>query len=380
MSKLLLISFDAVGSKRLNELKNRPTFKKVFEGASVVTDVQSLFLTNTYPIHASVATGVTPENHGLVSNTEPFPKRYPKWCYQAKGLKARTLWQAAHEKGLKTAAVMWPVTAGAREINYNIPEILKLPGESQIALNLRYGTPLLSIRLFFKYRHLMRGIEQPYLDFFSTACMVDILNTRKPHLALMHLTAFDSLCHQYGTEAPELEKAMDALDNNLKALLEAAGDEYTVIIFSDHSQLDVSHVMLPNEGLGENGGFVECCGGSAFFHPGSGDVEAVREKLAQEEGFNRFLTREEMAVCGRAELPFGMAAKPGFVYEAFHSGEKANHGYPADYEDYSVFYLAKGPKFKSGLRLTGGSLLDITPLARKILELNMPNIQGNERF
>ena len=396
MPKLLLVSFDAVGSVLVDRLCERESFRRFYERAGVVRDVKSIYLTNTYPVHASVSTGVLPSEHGIISNTEPFPKRHPRWCYEAKKIKAQTLWQAAKGKGLKTAAVLWPVTAGAKEINYNIPEILTLPGESQIAMNLKYGSPLLSIRMFLKYRHLMNGTAQPQLDVFVTACMADILKRKQPDLALVHFTAFDTLCHHYGTEAPQLETALDALCANLETLMNAAGEGYEVIVFSDHYQLDAKKVATPNEVLLQMGliekdeedeyrlesrnCFFECCGGSGFFHPGSCDkktVEAVREVLMRQPEAHRLLTREELETCGRGDLPFGLAAKPGWFYNAFYrEDEQANHGYPADYENYSVFYMVKG---RSG-HLTGGTLLDVTALAAKLLQLDMPEIKGEARY
>ena len=396
MAKLLIVSFDAVGSVLLERLCERETFRAFYEGAGVVKDVRSMFLTNTYPVHASVATGVPSCDHGIISNTEAFPKRYAKWCYEAKGFRARTLWQAAKAKGLKTAAVLWPVTAGAKEIRYNIPEILTLPGESQIAMNLKYGSPLLSIRMFLKYRHLMQGLSQPQLDDFITACATDILKRKKPDLVLVHLTAFDTICHHHGTEAKELDIAMDSLCAHLEEMRQAAGEEYKVIVFSDHYQIDAPNVALPNDILfdmqllkkdaagdyqpGKKRCFIECCGGSAFFHPGECDGETIKKvekALLDSPEANRLLTEAEMAECGRSHLPFGIAAKPGWFYNAIKvTHELANHGYPPDYDNYSVFYMLSGAAEKK----TGGTLLDVTALAAKMLDLDMPKVKGKARF
>lgn len=389
MARLLIVSMDAVGDPYFDQLYARPHFARLAQRAAVHRGVSSVFLTNTYPVHTSVATGLVPARHGLINNTRPFPNRHPRWCYQERHIRAQTLWQAAAQKGLSVAAVMWPVTAGSKTIRYNIPELMAQPGENQVLLNLRHGTKLLQLGAFLRHRRLLNGTRQPARDRFATACMADILRKNKPDLALMHLTAYDSLCHENGLDAPVLQTAFDALDENLGLLLDAAGD-MEVILFSDHGQLPAERPILPNELLVERGYlekddtgeykentgahcFFECSGGSGFFHPGrlvAGEVEQVRGQVAELPGFGRFLAAEEMATCGRADLPFGFAAQPGYAVEAHYIGEKANHGYPADYDGYQVFWLHAGAGAVPGAQ-TGGSLLDIAPLAAGILGLDM---------
>ena len=376
-------------------LLTRPHFAALAAQSEITRGVSSVFLTNTYPVHASVVTGVTAAYHGQSNNTEAFPVRHPQRHYKASGLRVKTLWQAAAEKGLTVAAVLWPITGGAREIRWNVPELMAQPGESQVAINLRYGSKLLQIGLILRHRALMKDIgTQPGLDSFATACMTDILRRKNPDMALAHLTALDALCHRHGLDAPELEMALDSLDENLGKLLAAAG-ERDVILFSDHAQLNVEHLLFPNRLLETEGllakdaegeyvrataqCFFECSGGSAFFHPhgpecpnGPDEAQLLRIRAQTEvlEGFGRFLTFAEMRDCGRESLPFGFAARPGYACAAYPSEERGEHGYPTDYADYQVFYLLRTADTSPGTK-TGGSLLDIAPLAAQLLDLRM---------
>lgn len=341
----------------------------------------------SYPIHA---TGVPPCQHGLVCNTYPFPSRHAPWHSAASDIHARTLWDAAAEKGLRTAAVMWPSTARSKAIRYNIPEVLPAPGKSQIFTSLAAGSKWLQLRLALRHRHLLRGIAQPWRDEFVTACMADILRTKRPGLALMHLTAYDSLCHQHGKNYDALQIAFASLDKNLNTLLQAAGDDTSVIVFSDHGQLPVHTSVLPNDTLvhmgllhktndeyapGDAGCFFECAGGSAFLHAGGLDesrMQAVRAEAQSLPGFARFLWPEEMRQSGHSELPFGFCVLPGFSLDAVPGHEKANHGYPLDYDNYQVFYAVRAPGHAPGTT-TGGSLLHLAGIAADILGLDMPN-------
>lgn len=391
MKKLMIISFDAVGDKEFGRLMKYPNFATLAAKSAIVHKVKSIFLSNTYPVHTSVSTGVEPVDHGLINNTDREPTHNPRWWYDAKRIKAKTLWEAAYQEELSVASVLWPVTGGAKEIRWNIPESMAAPGKSQLLTNLKNGSKRLQIKLFFRHGHLMDGIKQPALDSFTTACMKDILIEKQPDLALVHFTAYDTLCHLNGLDSQELDKAFEALDQNLGTLLEAAREDVNVIVFSDHAQLPSKKDVLPNKMLArefsytnesKNGYnmskcYFECCGGSAFFHNvslGDGAVEKIKEETAKLIGFNRFLTDEEMRISGRSNEAFGFCVKPEYGIHDFVSYEKANHGYPLDYDDYDVFYMGCGPNFKTGASAEGGSLLDIAPLACEILGLTMRGI------
>jgi hypothetical protein len=263
------------------------------------------------------------------------------------------------------------------------------PGDNQLLLNLKNGSKLTQLCLWLRYRRLLEGIAQPARDRFAAACMADILRRRRPGLALMHFTAYDGLCHQHGEDFSILDKALGVMDEELGKLLEAAGEETAVILFSDHAQLDVEHTVLPNDILvdmgllvrdetgayrpGERGCFIECCGGAAFLHPGKlENIEPLRRELEKSPGFNRWLREDEMRVCGREELPAGFCPLPGYQYEAYAAGEKGQHGYPVDYEGYRVFYALRSPSVCKGSQLKGGSLMDLAPLALRLLGENLP--------
>jgi len=385
---MLIISFDAVGDDEFERLEEYPAFSAFSKKAASFRGVPSIFPSNTYPIHASVATGVMPNVHGVRSNTQSFPARYPVWNNREDGIRVKTLWQAAAAKGIDTAVVFWPVTGFSKTIRYNIPEVLTRPGESQALTSLKAGSKLLQAKMMLKYGKLLDGVNQPRLDEFATACMRDILRDYKPGFALVHLTAFDAFCHKNGKGSDALKTACESLDRSLAILLEAAGDERDVIIFSDHSQINLHTVIEPNSVLtkagllyrkgetyipGESGCYIECCGGAAYLHAGSlsnSQVEEIRASIEQSEWFRRFLTSEEVFNAGYEGVAFGFCAKAGYSFATFAHTHKAEHGYPIDMPDYKVFYMVKGAGLQPGSVTQGGSLLDIAPLVARSLGID----------
>ena len=381
--KLLLVSFDAVGSDELPILRGMPNFRRIFADGSIFPDLKTTFISNTYPVHSSIATGVVPGVHGLICNTMLQPENpKPWWNYDSRLLKADPIWKKASKHGLKTAAVMWPVTAYAKEIVWNVPEIMVKEGESQVSANLRCGSKIPQLLSYVLHRKLLRGIEQPERDRFAAASMVDAIHLIRPDLMLMHLTAYDSLCHEFGRGSDQTMMALREMDQILGQLYDASGKDTSVIVFSDHAQLNVHTAVDPNrilEMLGylnyhENGtvtdaqGVFQNCDGSSFFFNRGMDpdlVGLVKDAVLADIAVERLLTDAEMNESGYAgQAEFGICARPGYYFKAANV-EKATHGYPTDYPDYRVFFAVSEPY----PAIETNSILEVHKAALKILGL-----------
>ena len=379
---VLVISFDAVGDKAFEAMasdsRQYPAIARFRQEAHYQGDVKTVFLSNTYPVHATVSTGKLPKDHGIISNLLPPKKNGERpWAEMASGIKAKTIWEAAREKKLSTAAMLWPVTCGA-DIDYHMPEVHPQKGQNMLARSLRDGNALFQLAALLKHggklikavKGLAHGGGQPALDNFTTAVTCDMLKAKKPDLALVHLIAYDTLFHSAGSKGKELDSAKKALDTNLGRLLESSRYCDTVIVFSDHSQLDVHGNINLNAVYGSTA-FFEQAGGSAFADKGAESLTADMEK---QPWFGRYLTKEEMEESGYAgKALFGIAAKPGFFFSESSAACKGNHGYPADYEDYRVFYGVRGKNFAPGQEQAWlkKRLTDITAIIARELNLDM---------
>lgn len=366
---LLVISFDGISDTVFEEMAQSGQFPSIsrFKGNSTyVGGVKTVFVSNTYPIHTSVSTGKLPKDHGITSNIlQSMGHSNDKWAQLESLIKSKTIWQAAKEKGLKTAAFLWPVTCGAK-INYHIPEVHLLKSQNRILSQLKHGSKLFQLKLFLKYRKQLAKIQnietsQPTLDNFITASVASLLKKKKPSLTLVHLIAYDTICHEVGpNDNDKLYLAKKAMDDNLAKLLRVwKGD---ILIFSDHSQLSVNETI--NLNVLYNSNFVQM-GGCAFGNN-------VPLNLENQYFFGRYLTKEEMHESGYAGIfAFGIAAKSGFSF-----GEKpvkGDHGYPTTYENYNTFYaINKEIDYKHKLK---NSVLDVTAIIAKELGIDMDILQ-----
>jgi predicted AlkP superfamily pyrophosphatase or phosphodiesterase len=375
---VLVISFDAVSDKVFEAMakdsKNYPNVAKFKNEAYYAGGIQTIFVSNTYPVHTTISTGKLPKDHGIISNLLPPNKIGERpWAQMAKYIKARTIWEAAREKKLTTAAMLWPVTCGAK-ISYHMPEVHPEKGQNLLFRSLLYGSVFFQLSTFFKYRkkliEVIKNLKhggQPELDNLTTSVTCDLLKKKKCDLVLVHLIAYDTLFHFSGSKGKEIEMAKKSLDDNLGRLLEC-WEENTVIIFSDHSQLDVHETINLDEIYGN--AVFEQAGGCAFFHK---ETKGLALKIEKMPWFERFLTKEEMEESGYADKQvIGIAAKPGYAFSE-SSKYKGSHGYPSDYNDYNVFYCVKGKNFVQHQEQNEHKkhITDITAIIAGELNLNM---------
>lgn len=398
---LAMISLDAVDNENVAFLKTLPNFGALTKRGTLVEHVAPTFVTNTYPIHSSIITGVYPNQHGLIDNLKTQPgKAHPDWNTEAKLLRAPTLYQKAALAGFTVCSILYPVTEGSPDIRYNIPEI---PGHMPLIRRarrmLKGNAPYLigyAIRnMKHKKRHGVAG-----LDDLTTACAIDTLRRKRPNLLLLHLLDVDTNKHEFGPNSREVKEALIRLDERLGKLTQAMEtlfqpEEWGVIVFSDHGCLPVHTAIDPNDALKQYGlirepanapgdfdAFFHNAGGSAFcrlYRPEKQkDLEAVIAKLLKEPYAERLLTQEEMHLGGFSGSFFcGIEAKEGYCFGKFHLGQ---HGYALKAEGYRPFYFAAGPGIAKGETLSGGCVVDICPLAAELLGLPLWEMDGKNRI
>ena len=371
---VLVVSFDSVSDKVFEAMAadsaSYPNVARFKREAYYNGGIETVFVTNTYPIHATISTGKLPKEHGVVSNLLPKNKNGEQpWAQMARLIKAKTIWDAAREKNLSTAAMLWPVTCGAK-IDWHIPEVHVEKGQNLVARSLRYGGARFQLAMLAKYggklAKALKGAGQPALDDFTTSATCDLLKKRKPDLALVHLIAYDTIFHFAGSKGKEIETAKKAMDENLGRILESWGEGGAAIVFSDHAQIDVSETTNLHALYGD--AVFEQVGGSAFV-----DKTVVGKSLEAQSWFGRYLTEKEMDESGYArEGLVGIAAKPGCIFSE-KDKYKGAHGYPADYDGYKVFYAVRGAGFAPG-RAQGwlkNRVTDITAIIANELDLDM---------
>lgn len=391
--RVMVISFDAVGSADLAVLQTLPHFQKALENAALCRHVNSVYPSLTYPAHTSIMTGRMPKNHGVVNNVRLQPEREkPDWIYQRKEIKAPTLYSQARKKGMKTAGLLWPVI-GRSGMDYYVPEIMVTrKWQNQILVNALNGPLGYQLGLQCRFGHLRSGISQPGLDDFITESALYTIRKYNPELFFLHLTDVDTMRHQYGVHHEEAARALERHDRRLGRILEALAEtgemeETTVVLLGDHYQKDVNRAACLNYALKKAGlltvrngrirswkAFAQNCDGSCYLYlnPKLYRKNAAAKQEAQEvqrrvqDVVGRLAGREEFGIervftgkeAGRLGADPGcflmLEAKEGWYFaddfdrlikkpeQAEGSRMWGTHGFLPQGEAYQTFFAMKG--------------------------------------
>ncbi|HJE44902.1 alkaline phosphatase family protein [Levilactobacillus namurensis] len=412
-SRLIVISLDALGSRDLDEhLDDLPNLRRLLATGTRVKRVQGIYPTLTYPSHTTIITGQYPREHGIVNNTKRQPQRQsPDWYWYQRDVKVPTLYDLVRQQHQKTAAFLWPVTAGSK-ITYNLAEIF--PNRiwtNQVLVSLKASSPAFLLRMNQKYGHLRRGIQQPELDDFITACAVDTITHKKPQLTLVHLVDMDSMRHRYGVRSPQAMAALRRLDKRVGQLIDAtieAGTfaETNFAILGDHYQINVDHMIHLNQAFAQRGWltatkegtvkndwhvWAKTCDGCTYVYTRNfADNQALKTLLEQTEGVERVISGDAAASRGAdPQCQWLVEAQAGYYFtdetrrpavveavdpETLGQPDRYHgvHGYDPDKPDYFTTLVLSGPAIKSGHVIDTAELVDEAPTFAHLLGVHFP--------
>ena len=125
---VLMISIDGLKPEYITQADAHgmkvPYLRTLIRDGAYAEGVVGIWPTVTYPSHTTLITGVWPAEHGIYNNLEfdPLQQYSSAWNWYAPLIRVPTLWTAAHKAGLRTASVGWPVSVGAADVDYLIPE------------------------------------------------------------------------------------------------------------------------------------------------------------------------------------------------------------------------------------------------------------------
>lgn len=407
---LVIISLDSLGFRDINEHQTElPTLNKLVNGGTWVKEVNGIYPTLTYPSHTTIVTGQYPNVHGIVNNTKIQPeRRSPDWFWYQKDVKSTTLYDLARKQGLKTAAFLWPVTAGSK-INYNLAEIF--PNRiwtNQVLVSLRASSPLFILEMDKKYGKLRNGIKQPQLDDFITACAVDTIKNKKPNLTLLHLVDMDSMRHRYGVRSDDAMQALHRLDAHVAQVIQATKEAGTFedtnfVILGDHYQINVDKMIHLNTMFAKRGWLTakpdqtfkkdwsvmaKTCDGCTYIYTRNFDqMKRLRELISSVEGVERiYSTQEAIARGADPNCTLMVEAKAGYYFtDESDRGQvvekvteemmgnpdryRGVHGYDPQKPGYKTTLLFNGPMVKSGHTVEKANLVDEAPTFAKLLGL-----------
>jgi predicted AlkP superfamily pyrophosphatase or phosphodiesterase len=353
----------------------------------------------TYPSHTTIVTGVKPAKHGIYFNNL-FEPNGPtgKMYWNDSSIKSPTLWTAAKQKGLKTAALFWPVSADA-PVMYNIPDI----GGMGEAVREQYARPAgfvddIRKQLFHDSIRIEYGKDHNVANIASY-----IIKKDQPNLMAIHFFSVDHYQHEQGRQGPLVKEAVADADSSVGIIidaLKAAGiwEKTVLIVTGDHGFMDVKTSVNPNVWLVKAGLITDVkkdewkaqfysVGGSSYLYlKDKNDQKTVQQVIAllndlpaEERKFFTIVDSQMMqasesnpdvafALTGENGASFGNAMKG----EAVKPGHGGSHGYFPNFREIRTGFVAVGPGIKKGGMIKEMNLTNIAPVVARILKLSLP--------
>lgn len=263
---VILITIDGLRGDMIADYAS-PTenLKQMRRGGLWVDWIRGVAPAATYPSHTTIITGLRPSEHGIYYNA-PFRGNEPKTVsnWYADSIHGETLWQAVSAKGGKVASLFWPVSAGARGVDYNVPEFWSLdPNANQMKYLKGYCKPVGLLDTLERYAtgvlrdenftagSVNRDAYEAYMANF-------IMNHYRPALLTLHLITTDYAQHQTGLNTDRTRRAYESADNAVGLIVDNLRatkmiDSTVVIVTGDHGFVDIDRLIAPNVWLVRNG-------------------------------------------------------------------------------------------------------------------------------
>ena len=388
-----------------------PNLRRIVAEGDHSDGALSTFPSVTYPAHTSLATGVRPARHGITSNRsfDALGENGEAWYWYTEELKARSIWQVAHDAGYKTALIGWPVTVGA-QASWLVPEIWRARNAEDLKLIRALSTPGLLHDVERRFPgHGVRLAPPNTRDDAFVDVAVHVLQAGKPALMLLHIFNVDSAQHEHGLWSSQAIAAIENADQQLGRLIETLTQlgmlaHTALVVASDHGFVDITRQLNPAALLREAGllevdenGKVSAWraasianGGSAYIYVEGGRAELAEQvkllftQRAQQpgSGIARVLLPADIAAVGgdpRAAL--ALDAEPGVAFgSSTHAFEikpsgRATHGYDPERPQMRASLLVLRPGQKHGL-VHGARLIDVAPTIARWLGLRLPDVEG----
>jgi predicted AlkP superfamily pyrophosphatase or phosphodiesterase len=324
-----------------------------------------VFPTLTFPNFYSMATGLYPEHHGIVSNTMrdsvlgSFTLSDTEAVHDPRWWRGEPIWVTAVRQGKRAATFFWPgsdvAIGGVRPTYYKVYDPT-VPNAERV-------------------RQVLAWLSLP--------------PDHAPALITLYLGDVDQAGHEFGPNSPQTDSAIAGVDSAVGALMSGIehlglGQRVNVVVVSDHgmTELDPTRVMYLDDYI--DLGSVEIVDRGAFLSlvPRAGAEESVYRRL---RGANRHLT-----IYRKSDIPaayhykshpripaiIGVADDGWVVLTRPQRPPRGGHGYPPERPSMRAIFLARGPAFRKGLVIEPFRNIHLYALLNRILGLTPTGNDG----
>jgi predicted AlkP superfamily pyrophosphatase or phosphodiesterase len=418
---VLMISIDGLRPGDVLDADARgfkaPFLKSLVADGAYASGVKNALPTVTYPNHTTLITGVWPAKHGIANNPtfDPLQKNMGGWYWYTQDIKVGTLWDAVHKSGGKVASLSWPVSVGARSIDFNLPEYWRadIPEDLKVirALSTPGVIPLLEKKTGLDFAQA--DGEEVEKDVGRARFAAALIAAKHPMFTTVHLRGLDHIEHGFGPGSAEAKDALQSLDKAVSELVSDARKAepgLVVAIVSDHGFAPVEHsvnliapfiqagLITLDKNSKVSAWRAEPWGGaSAAVVLANPDDAALKAKVSSllndlaakpELGINHIADAGEVAKLGGTPMAsFWVDFKPGYqmgtdpaAAPVGPSPVKGTHGYFPTHPEMRATFILAGPGIGKHGSLGEIDMRDIAPTLAKVMKVQLPDTDGKPLF
>lgn len=376
---LVLVSIDGFRWDYLQKY-GAPTLQALATGGVHARRLTPSFPSKTFPNHFTLATGLRPEHHGIVSNyffdpvlNASFNKNLAadnadaRWWQQGE-----PIWITAEKQGVRSACYLWP--GSEAEIHGTRPSF-HLPYDGKLTSSQRVDGLL---------------------------AWLDLPADRRPRFCALYIEVVDVVGHRAGPDAPETAAAVKEADNAIARLLAgltARGlrDQTNLVIVSDHgmSEQSADRVVFVEDLMNVSQVQVESTGPNGGVRPKPGTVtpaELAASIRAKAPPQLQVYLREEMPaqfhyrdnprippVVLVADDHWNIESKVGWPRFAANYN-KGNHGWDPATANMGALFIAHGPAFRRAHEFADVDNIHLYNLLCTVLDLKPAPNDGDDRL
>lgn len=330
--------------------------------------VKPAFPTKTFPNHYSMATGLYPDNHGIVDNNFTCPEHGTYRLGDRESVEngvfynGEPIWVTAENQNVTTASFFW---VGSEAPVKGVQPTYWKRYDSSVAFASRIDTVINWLQL-----------EEE----------------KRPRLITFYFQEPDGTGHRFGPGSQEIDALVMELDSLVGVFISRIQelpfyDNINFIVTSDHGMTEVSPDRYVNIGAYTPRDWYERThGGNPMMHvtPKEGMMDSI---------WNILQTVENVSVWKKEDVParlnYGTNPRIGDIViladstwsigwgkprASYYTG--GAHGWDNTKKDMHTIFYAMGPSFKEGHKHTSIEVVDLYPLIAKIMGLEPAEVDG----
>ncbi|MCF8391208.1 MAG: ectonucleotide pyrophosphatase/phosphodiesterase [Bacteroidales bacterium] len=351
------------------ELYHTPNFDFIASHGVKAESIIPCFPSKTFPNHYSMATGLYPDNHGLVNNTFYDPGRQEIYSIGDRSkvedgyyYGGEPIWVTAEKQGIKTASFFW--VGSEAEINGYRPGIWKVFNSS-----IPYGDRMDSV-----------------------ISWTQLPKEERPGLITWYIEEPDGVGHNFGPQSSETEDMVEHLDSLVGVFIKRIHElpnfkNIDIIITSDHGMGETHGEKYINilENIPENW-ILRVLGYNPvlFIDPNEGYADSVWAVLNNTTDISVWDKENVPDYLHYRDNPriskFIIAADSGFSIgtKAITSTSVGGaHGYDPGNSDMHAIFYAIGPNFKKNYKQESFKNIDLYPLICELLDIVPEAVDGS---